>query len=86
MKKFKTVNNWLCVDYIRNLCAGNFRACCFLMYNCFDDCLTEELVSRMCKYFFDYVASDTFNNILPTLSCDVRSFVVRKYKEYENNK
>lgn len=87
MKKFKTVNNWLCQQFVIALVNGNYRACCFIMYNFFEDCLCDDVRERMYKYFFDYCTYDVFAALSTTLSPNVRYYVGRLFdKYYEKNK
>ena len=87
MEKFKTVNNWVCQQFIIALANGNYRSCCFIMYNFFDDCLVSDVSERMYKYFFDYCSYDTLLSLGCVLPPDVRFFTAKLFdKYYEKDK
>ena len=47
MEKFKTLNNRLCRDIIRNACCGCYRAVYMYLYNC-HDMLDDDVYVRLC--------------------------------------
>ena len=48
MEKFKTLNNRVCKDIIRNACIGSHRAVYMLIYNHYD-LFSDQLLERIFK-------------------------------------
>ena len=84
-KKFTTVNNWVCKEFIHCLCLGNFRSCAFLIYNVFS-LLDEDICTKMLRYFFDCVPYHSMCNLGYTLPANVRSHLAKLYSIYASNK
>lgn len=83
MKKYKTVNNWVCQNFITSLVHGSYRQCCFLAFNTFDDCLTSNIKSKMLRYLFNqFVDILLFNQLLNTLPLEVKFYVNTEFYKY----
>ena len=84
-KKFTTVNNWVCKEFIKQLCAGNFRACAFMIHNLFE-CLDTPIREKMFKYFYEYITLSKLAYLYKMLPHDVQStmcFYSIKYIPYD---
>ena len=77
IKKFTTVNNWVCKEFIHCLVMSKWRHCCFIIYNTFD-LLDDDIACRMVGYFYEAVSYDTLVELYHTLPVSVRDSIYRK--------
>lgn len=73
MEKFKTLNNALCKDIIRQSANGNIRAVYMLLYNS-ADMMTDELFVRVYNLVFE----------IAPLTLDVFKSLPNNVKSYYN--
>ena len=85
-KKFKTVNNWVCQQFITALVNGNYRQCCFLSYNTFNECLYRDMQIRMFQYLFDCISAHCILTLLDSLPLDVRQYINKELTHFYNNR
>ena len=73
MEKFKTLNNRICRDIIRNACCGCHRAVYMYLYN-YRDALTDDVYMRLC----------TIINELSPLTLDIYITLPNEVQSYFN--
>ena len=76
-KKFTTVNNWICKEFIHCIIMSKWRQCCFIIYNTFDH-LDDDIACRMLDYFVNAVDPGILHHLYITLPIAVRDCIIRK--------
>lgn len=87
MEKLKTLNNRYAFDFIRYLYFGDFRSCCYMLYNGHESFTYEPFAKLVCR-FFSYLG--IIDNFLLRELCDfysidvcVSNYIIKLFHEWK---
>lgn len=83
MERYKTLNNWIARDIIRQACAGNYRSVYMLIYNC-HNAFEPDVFHRLCKIVVEFAPLTI--DIYKSLPYEVQAYYSAAYANLIANK